>query len=432
MILVVLTGMGPLCGDDGLSIDVPAVPLPHYSDSRQFLIVADDPRVRSAFSGFAEQVKKAYMRLLKQEDPDAWKHSISLRIEEGSLENSDQKPVHEQVLLVGDELALRLTVRLNESFTRQRLYGALTRMLMVEQILRFSGKPEALTGDQRLIPYWLEIGLPEVLVAGQGNDRGLFASIFKNDQVLPLKEILSRTRGGRDSISRAVYAASAAGFVRTLEREPLGGERLSALISNLGDRRHTVRSLLHRHYPALKTSEAEQEKWWALKVAALAKPKADAVWDAKRTDQALERALRFTLFEFAPDGPAVGEAEEDSPETGETRTGKKRGFFGRLFGKKSKPGEKSEEKAPPQTPAERVRPTVQVEYALSDYGKFIRRVDRPALMQGCENRLIQLSLRAFPLYIGIIQDYQKMVKLIELGRTEGIDAQLVALAEERK
>lgn len=389
------------------------------SASEQFRIFGGDARTRGLFASFAERQKSTLLQFLGRQD--SWNHLIVIRIAGDLADPPVDRPVDWSINQFGEIFALEMRVTLGANFSREALRDTLLHMLMFEMALRDVEIP--VTGQ--LIPRWLREGVPGALrLRREGRSSEFFKAMFQLNLVTPAKEILTATKDDIDPVSRAVYEASATGFVMMLLEQQGGPSKIGKLIHAHGGA-HEARGhdLLARYFPALRGTEERLERTWVLYCAKLAAPQALEFLDPAATEAELAQALTVTFLEF-------DEGDEGENEA----TAKIGGFLRALWGRpEDRKGKEEEGEGEEQAASGREeRPTREFKGSISDFDRFLARKDRNEILAPVRRHLLQLSFRSFPLYRPLVNDYLQIVSGFLQGKKKGVKARLEALTTERQ
>ncbi len=400
-------------------------PLAHdmVSSSEQFRIYGSDRKTRGTLAIFAERQKTAYLQLLNAHDQ--WEHRIVIHVKGLLTDPPVRRPIAERIRDFDGAFGLEIHVTLCTKFSRERLRQAILRMLMFETALRDAAPGNV---NRRLVPRWLEIGLPGALeLKTSGRPSKLFSQMFKLDLITPIGEMLAAENRETDSVSRTFFKASASGLVLMLLDQTDGPKKLDVLIQSLGERRSlSPRDLLARYFPVMRGSDERVEKEWLLYCGSkLAAPQALEFMSPKETEAALSEALKVSFLEFKePD------EEEVRPSGGERRI--RLPFWRRKDDQTEETADVSHDNDDDKEQRADTEETQTFEGSLEDFERFIRRKDREEILFAMRQRLLQLAVRSFPLYRPIVQDYIDVVEqLREKWKKGKIEEKLQALAAER-
>lgn len=350
------------------------------SSSGQCIVYGADPRVRGAFCVFAEDVREGLRNVLKLEE--RWGFPVVIQIRTEAPLGKPSRHVHGQIMPTEEGYRFQLDVLLDEGFTREAMTEELLRLLLLELMLRPEPDLEGRDAEKRLLPHWLHYGVLELVRYEQeGTPNDLFASLLKLNKVLQIEEILAGDPTAMDSISRAVFHASSAAFVRTLLGMESGAQRLAVAIQAFPVYRGSPRDLLFQYFPSLAESGASLEKWWALEMATLGQRKALDFLDAEETQERLREALTVTFR--MPVKNEKGKAEDTGA-------------------------------AQPQGDL--------VVCRLSDFERFsaLKRDERAEALAANGMALMRLSLESFPLYRGIVAEYREVLGRVVAGKKRGL------------
>ena len=389
------------------------------SRSAQFKVYGSDKTARGTFASFAERQKAVLLRALQMEE-DTWHHPIVIRVS-GEITNPPvPQPVSWRInLLEGQQaIALEVRVKLCTAFSREELLETLYHMLLLEIALR----DVEIAITDKLIPRWLQVGLPKALeMRRTGRQSGFFKKMFELNLVASAADILSAETDGVDSVARTVYQASAAGFVLMLLDQKDGATKLGQLIHAFGGAHgKSGHNLLARFYPSLIGTAERLEQTWILYCGGkLTQPQATDFLSPRDSETQLADAIQVRFLEFV----------ETSSDADANDLPKKGSFLGSFFnrGKDDTGDENPESESTPEEPA-----TKPFEGTLEDFNRFLAREDRAEILAPVRERLLQLSFRSFPLHRPLVNDYLAVVTDLRAGKPQGIDKRLAELKKERE
>lgn len=387
------------------------------SSSGQFLAHGPIQADRAVLVTQAEEVREEVSRLLDRQDrrgqsaaviPDmSGTASVELMVIHLWLQGDAQPRVQPRLYQVEGVpqpvlgvVVARATLAQSEDFRRE-----LVRLLLVERVLR--GQPSAAAGHGELLPAWLEIGVLEALDhvrAGRPSDR--FAPLFAHGRILSVDDILSTRPATLEAGARDVFGASACCLVMALLEQPEGPVRFRRFLEAMPGRDGSWENLLVRQFPGMALSRHSLEKWWALQAAALATPDLLEPMTAAETDAMLARAL---LVRHRPGATSTA----PSPVV--------------RWLKKWVPVP-STPPAPAETP-----PSGEEELiSLDELDRIAALPRRAEVLRANQGALAALLLRACPLHRPIIDEYQRVLGQLGLGKTAGLAARCEALAVRRR
>ncbi len=366
------------------------------SNSGQFFIYGQSPRARSAFGLYAEEAKEKLRKVLKLRSE--WAYPVVIQIREQAPPGRISRYVRGTVSPLESGYRFQLDVLLVDGFTREELNQELLRLLLMEQVL--IERPVLLPdrAEALVLPHWLHAGVAELVrYDREGTPKTLFAGLLASKQVLSVDQILKADSSTMDSISRAVFEASAAAFVRTLLQQDSGTDRMAALMRGIPAFKGTQRELLVTYFPTLGESRHALEKWWALEVASMAERSALDYISSEKTLGRLESALQVRFPETEEErNKRIKKMGKNAPEAGEEISG-----------------------------------TAEFICHLEDFEIFAWRKDVSHILASNDVRLQGLSLNCYPLYRVIVEEYLELTRLVRKGKTRGLERRFEEL-EARK
>lgn len=467
----VIGGVAPAPGEDGeggVAREVDGVtlePLPGLekgrSTSGQFVVYCDELQLRGAFSIFAEELKRDLLALIKQED--GWRYPIVIQVRTAPHRLAPSGPEDavrcriEQI--EGGGFRFLVLVELSNQFTRAAFERELMRGLLAERMLRgLLTLPARRPERGPVLPPWLHEGVLEALAVRRSMQQsGLFASILESGQLLEIDELLAADPEGLDSVSKAVFRASAGALVMALLAQPTGADRFEWMIEQMPAFAGTAREMFARFFPGFRLSSHSLTKWWALEVARLSRP---TVFDAlgfQETDSALGVALRVTLPETPPgtssanspnDGTTAVAVASAAPSTTPTEPGAAQaedpetdrgGWWRRLFRRNPKPGTPGDPEAPAggdagsdvddgPDPVADSASTVPAEWwALLELDEPTRR----AVLRTNQLALASLEQRGHPLFHPLVREYRQLLEELAEGKSGRLVDQVGRLEVQR-
>ncbi|CAN5232194.1 hypothetical protein BH23VER1_BH23VER1_18180 [soil metagenome] len=395
------------------------------STSGQFSVIGDSLDQRGALAFFAEEIKSDYLSLLSLRD--SWRYPIMIQVTPAEPGRGGVRTRLEEI--EGAGFVVRIFVGLNQEFSRTDFRRELLRALVTEQILRPHQRiPPGAAKRKRISPPWLLAGISEALTFRKGaRPTDLFESILAGGRLLEVGAIFSGDPAGMDSVSRAVFEASAGALVLMLLDQPEGSDRFNKMIGRLGEARSDGAELLESSFPGLRTSVNSMEKWWSLQVASMAQGSVLEPLGPKESELRLAQALVLHYAEtFEPEGAGTGGKE------------RKPWSLASLF-RRSKGDGKAEAVEPeledlvfdPEDGAA-VPTVVPVSRELADFAAVIGRDDREAIVRNNQLALVALEQRAFPPLRPVIAEYLDVFSRIGKGKPKGLADRIAALEMRRR
>ena len=356
--------------------------MPHsFSRSHQFVVYARDGAVRGGVGTLGEDTKSELLNALGLHDE--WKLPIVIDLRPPPPGQPDAvRPVRLTLAQTGAGLKIELDLLTGEAGRGTRIRDEIVRTLLLELAYRDAGNAAAGQGYTPPPP-WLVEGFSAYLEnVEDGVSASMFAALLPTSQTLPLQQFLAREPGAMDSTSRGVYRAYAYTLVSLLLREVQGGRE--GLLSFIRDLPKTVPAeaangtALMAHFPILSSSPDALEKWWTLGLAHLADSDRYRSYSVEETEQHLVALLSFA----GPPDPKKGGPPKDC--------------------------------------------------TLDDFQTFTPLKHNAEILEGTRGALIELSGRANPLSLSIIDGYQQVVTALCRNKTAGVGERLRELEEARR
>jgi hypothetical protein len=173
--------------------------------------------------------------------------------------------------------------------------------------------------------------------------------------------------------------------------EKQNGQHLPELFKTLALMPGDDATAIARAYPELTASGNSLGKWWSLQLATMAQPGMDELLSTRETEAELAKALIIQL----------------PPDSAEEKPAEKKGILNKLFGKKKKEPVPAEKKAP-----------VSTSCPIAEYPRILANKQRATLFGQAELALINLAMRAHPLYRPVVSEYLSLVKALGAGKRE--------------
>ncbi len=355
--------------DAGVAFDLPKRSV---SSSGQFIIYANDPTLRSTASIRAEDVKNAFLETLRVRD--AWKTAIILNL--GSTPPVTKRPprfllgVYEgengQSKIQLDIFDLGL---LEEPEFETQVLGA----ILLECAYRATPVKSGRTFERPTA--WLLQGLAERFRARTDRpNASLYASLLSNAEAPRLADFLNIQPDRLDATSRALYRAQAASLVNAVLALPDGRKGLQSYLFS-PHRSPTQLAELVAAFPSLGGDARPLGRKWVLAIARASAANRVDLMGERETAQQLDTILAIKALPD-PKHPEVASMS-----------------------------------GPYALPA----------IARSQNGRFI--------LSQVESNLLQLSLRAHPLYKPIVEEYLGITRDLVAKPKRRLDKR-IATAEE--
>ncbi|MDD5198868.1 MAG: hypothetical protein PHC88_03625 [Terrimicrobiaceae bacterium] len=348
------------------------VPTRSVSSSRQFVIYATDPGIRSAVAIKAEDLKGAVLEALRAKDE--WKLPIILNI--GSTPPSAKRPprfllgIYEgdggQAKVQFDVFDLGL---LKEPEFQTQILTAILLEAAYRRTPPKAGRPFEPP------PAWVVEGLAERIRSRDDDSRaGLYASLLSSANPPRLADFLGVQPGRLDATSRTIYCVQAAALLDAVLALPDGRTGLRQYLS-VPHRSPALLSEVVAAFPSLGKDGGPLSRKWVLAIARASAANRVDLLDERETAKELDRLLAVKALPD-PKHPEVASMS-----------------------------------GPYALPA----------IARSQNGRFI--------LAQAENGLLQLSLRAHPLYKSLVDEYLGITRDLIAKPKRRLDKR-IATAEE--
>ena len=403
------------------------------SSSGAFLVRGSERSDRSVVVAAAEELREEVSRFLDRQErrgegaeagepvPREPGRSIVIHL---WLRGDAQPAVHPRLYRVdgvpqpvlGVVLARAALVR-SDDFRREMI-----RVLLVERMIRMA-PGEAAPSRGEMLPAWLETGVMEALDhVRAGRPSARFATLFGSRQILTVDDILTVQPATLDAGAREIFASSACCLVMALLEQPEGPERFRRFLEAAPGREGSWQNLLVRTFPGLALSRHSLEKWWALQAASLAAPDLLEPMSAADTDALLAQAL---IVRYRPGGSATA----PSPVGQWLRNW----IPGRSASVKPAPVAATAPAAgaPADPPPANPPPAEEEMIPHTELARIASLPRRAEILKANQAALSTLLLRAFPLHRPIIQEYQRILGRLSLGKIKGLAGSCDELAARR-
>jgi len=262
-------------------------------------------QVRSRFAEEAEQVKTELVALLKIKD--SWRHPFVIQLHDASRVTPGGPSVRSFMKVVGGStFRFDIDVRLDSHMHPQLFRREVLRSLLGSLIIGARRASEIKAGN--LVPAWLMVGVSEALAYRREPERSAVATVvFSRGRAFPVERLLHESPEKLPATMRAAYEASACGLILTLLERENGPQKLLALFGDLATFDGDPAMMIRHHFQSMAESEHGLEKWWALQVASMARPKALDFLGAAESQRRIAQAMMVEL--------AVGDDTTPQPMT---------------------------------------------------------------------------------------------------------------------
>ncbi len=347
-------------------------PLPRSTSATgQFVIYAEDTKLRLAVAGFAEEVKETLYGFLGTR-PDDWQATIVVNFLSGSAVLPGLPPSQVRLLALEEGFKVQVDARLDAEPMAVALERQIARAVLLEFIHRGQGLIRA--GEAyREPPPWLIAGvLGQLEIKRRGLDADIFKSLIGAGRLPSISRVLYADPTGYDSTSRALYEAYALSLLQLLADQPSGKKQLAEYVRSVPQSTGDAVADLLAHYPALGGSTDTLEKWWTLSMARLSTTDRYQGLSIEASEEELAALLVFKL-----------------------------------------PG-----KSDP--------------IPLENYRILAKTPAGRAVVQAAHDRVVGLAARANPLYRPVLAEYEQILAKLARGKTSGLAERLESAQKYRE
>lgn len=272
-------------------------------------------------------------------------------------------------------LRIELNIHLARGLNRERL-----REVALECLLMDSSLSQEVRDDQEVqVAPWLVAGLLERMAWRSGDaDRSLYKALFQNGYMLEMEELVTEKRPDKlDAAQRTAFRVSAGALVMTLLSESSGKRSFHDYLAEQPVHEGEPVLLFRKHFFGTSLQESSFAKWWALQLQNLTQDFVTETLTILETEDALTEVLRGEL-----------ENEEGIAQS----------------------------------------------YRLAAYRDIIdlEEAPRKILLGKMRENLGMLAFRSFPSYQPMLQEYGRVIALLEKEETGEVAARLAILEEERE
>ena len=329
------------------------------SQSRMFSVSGGDSLRMGALATKADEVRGRVNSLLGYEDD--FKFAISIRLLGQSTDRAVANPIRTRISIIGKEPNLQIRIYPGGGIDVERLTEAIITMVIYERALR-EVRADALP-DYIRVPEWLITGVQQAILWKSGKaDRRMYRNLFDRAEMMSPEEIISiRNASKLDASSREVYDVSCGVLIMCLVSREGGPAQLRELVAESVLTESTPVEMLSSHFHELGIDEGMLYRWWALQLADMAEVPATEMLTPVETEQQLREVITILNYDK------------------ETRTS---------------------------------RPV-----SLDNAYAVVEVPDWRAQMKPLSERLVELSVHAFPGYRPIILEYQRLVAEMLAGAT---------------
>lgn len=329
------------------------------SQSRMFSVSGGDSLHMGAIATKADEVRGRVNSLLGFEDDHRF--TVSIRIIGQTTDREVARPIRTRISIIGNEPNLQIRIHAGGGIDVDRLTNAIITMVLYERALR-EVRPDALPDTIR-VPEWLITGVQQAILWKSGKaDRRLYRKLFEKAEMMSPETIISTQNASKlDASSREVYEVSCGVLVMCLVSREGGQAQLRELVAESVLAEGTPKDIIASHFHELGVDEGMLHRWWALQLASMAEAPATEMLTPMETEQQLKEAITVMLYDK------------------DTRTS---------------------------------RPIL-----LDNVYAFVQLPDWRARLRPVSDRLLELSVHAFPGYRPIIMEYQRLIAELLNGKS---------------
>lgn len=336
------------------------------SQSRMFSVSGGDSLHMGAIATKADEVRGRVNSLLGFEDEHRF--TVSIRLIGQTTDREVARPIRTRISIIGNEPNLQIRIHPGGGIDVDRLTNAIITMVLYERALR-EVRADALPDSIR-VPEWLVTGVQQAILWRSGKaDRRLYQNLFEKAEMMSPETIISTQNAARlDAASREVYEVSCGVLMMCLVSREGGQAQLRELVAESVLSEGTPTEVISSHFHELGIDEGMLHRWWALQLASMAEAPATEMLTPMETEQQLKEVLTILCYDK------------------ETRTS---------------------------------RPV-----SLDNVYALMQVPDWRSQMRPVSDRLLELTVHAFPGYRPIIVEYQRVVAEL-LNGTSADDVQQI-------
>jgi hypothetical protein len=341
------------------------------SSSKEFFIYSPDARLRGQVAGFAEEIKTQLLVLLGE--TGRARSPILITLERNETFGAAGAQLH--AFEGPDGSTIQLDVRLDEE-TPVDLQKYILRADLLELVYRDRG---GIKGGEAYVeaPWWVIEGAAQIIRRRDlGVESDLFKRLIEQNKFPPLAQFLSMRDGSVGATAAAIDEACAMCLVQLLVEQPNGRANLGRFLRHWADNYQDPVGALLRDFPALAEKAGQLEKWWTLNLARFSAAERHQGLSAEETEKELANLLSFEVAVNAK-------------------------------------GEKQR-------------------FSIGDYRDFLKLPGSKAVVTELHGALIGLSVRANPLFRGVVADYESITAALLRRKTRGLAVRLADAERYRK
>lgn len=279
--------------------EVQSLPQRGITSSRQFIIYCDDPGARMRSGNLAENVKSFWLRRAGLRDQ--WQHPVILMFREPGR----RPPRHPIVVSVheGDADTQKIQIDIHDPALADspQLENAIWQALLLEYAWR--DQPLRAGRAFRLAPEWLIEGLAEER-RRTGLQGRVLEGLLAGGHQPAIQELFRNRPPPPAGTERAIFRTLSQALVRTLGDLPEGQDRLLAVVRRLREEPIRQETLLEE-YPSLEGSMEHLERLWILTLARFSASARAESLTLRETTAALHELMNLS----APFDPEADEVQ---------------------------------------------------------------------------------------------------------------------------
>jgi hypothetical protein len=358
----------------GLTASAPAIDPRAHSDSssKQFSIYCEDVALRMRVSGFCEEVKKEVLRLLNQ--GDFWKAPIVITIEPASPAAPEEPAARVRLVESVSGFKVAIDVKIGKDPADVNLQRQIIRAVYLEYAYRERGVQGGMVF--REAPWWLIEGTIQVLRQRQGTtDSAIYQRLIEANKLPSIEAFIAETPERLGAAFEAADRAMAGGLVQLLITQPNGPANLARFVKAWPASNGDPVVLLKKEFPLLGSDPAALQKLWTLNLARFAEENRQQSLSVDATEKELAPLLTFEI--------ATGKDGVKKP------------------------------------------------FAIGDYPQYLKLPASRAVLTERHAAIVNLSVRANPLFRPILAEYEQVYALLGRNKTKGLKERLDKVADYR-
>jgi hypothetical protein len=356
----------------GLAVSAGAAVDPRaHSDSasKQFSIYCEDVPLRMRVTGFTEEVKKEVLTLM--DEGDLWKAPIVITIEPASPSAPEEPAARVRLLESMPGFKVAIEVKIGKDPADVNLQRQVIRALYLEYAYREKGVQGGMAF--REAPWWVIEGTIQILRLRQGTaDTAVYQRLIDANKLPPIAPFINDTPERLGATFEATNQALAGGLVQLLISQSGGRAGLARFIKAWPGSKDDQLTLLKREFPMLANDSTALQKLWTLNLARFAVENRQQSLSVEATDKELASLLTFDV----PTG----------------KDGTKKTF------------------------------------AVGDFAQYLKLPASRAALTERHTAVVNLSVRANPLFRPVLAEYEQAYALLLRGKTKGIKEKLEKVA----